>query len=83
MIKLIDKLINDKFKKMLISNTLTSIVVIIIITLISSALSEHSGIAYYTMIISVGILCVIAIIYIVFSWLVNPVIKIFKKIIKK
>lgn len=65
--------------QLLIKNTLTQIIVLGIIMIVSAILSSYSDIAYYSMLVSTGLLTLIAITYILFAWVINPIIKIIKK----
>ena len=65
--------------QLLIKNTLTQIIVLGSIMIVSAILSSYSDIAYYSMLISTGLLTLIAVTYILFAWVINPIIKIIKK----
>ena len=65
--------------ELLIKNTLTQIIVLGSIMVVSAILSSYSDIAYYSMLASTGLLSLIAVTYILFAWVINPIIKIIKK----
>jgi len=65
--------------QLLIKNTLTQIIVLGSIMIVSAILSSYSDIAYYSMLVSTGLLTLIAVTYILFAWVINPIIKIIKK----
>ena len=65
--------------QLLIKNTLTQIIVLGTIMIVSAILSSYSDIAYYAMLVSTGLLTLIAVTYILFAWVINPIIKIIKK----
>lgn len=65
--------------QLLLKNTLSQIIVLGVIMMLSAILSQYSDVAYYIMIISTSLLSLIAVIYILFAWVINPIIKIIKK----
>lgn len=65
--------------ELLIKNTLTQIIVLGSIMVVSAILSSYSDIAYYSMLASTGLLSLIAVTYILFAWVINPIIEIIKK----
>lgn len=65
--------------QLLIKNTLTQIIVLGSIMIVSAILSSYSDIAYYSTLVSTGLLTLIPVTYILFAWVINPIIKIIKK----
>jgi len=61
------------FVQLLIKNTITQIVVLSIITVISSLLTNYFDWAYYVMIAAMGLLALIAVVFIVSAWIINPI----------
>lgn len=76
---LFKKLNPKRIIQLLIKNTLTQIMVLGGIMILSAILSSYSDVAYYCMVFSTFLLSLIAIIYILFAWVINPIIKIIKK----
>lgn len=77
--KLFTKLFDSTPVQLLIKNTLTQISVLGCIMIVSSILSNYFDWAYYSMVGSVLLLSLIALIYIGSAWIVNPI----KKLIKR
>ena len=67
------------FVQLLIKNTITQIVVLSIITVISSLLTNYFDWAYYVMTIAMGLLALIVVVFIVFAWIINPIREYLKK----
>jgi hypothetical protein len=61
------------FVQLLIKNTITQIVVLSIITVISSLLTNYFDWAYYVMIAAMGLLALIAVVFIIYAWIINPI----------
>lgn len=61
------------FTQLLIKNTITQVIVLSVIALISSILTNYFDWAYYVMTVSLGLLTLIALIFIVFAWVINPI----------
>ena len=77
---LFKKLKLKRLVELLIKNTLTKIIVLGSIMVVSAILSSYSDIAYYSMLASTALLSLIAVTYILFAWVINPIIEIIKKI---
>jgi hypothetical protein len=77
---LFKKLKLKRLVELLIKNTLTQIIVLGSIMVVSAILSSYSDIAYYSMLASTALLSLIAVTYILFAWVINPIIEIIKKI---
>lgn len=80
---LLNKLINTKIVQMLIKNTLTQISVLGFIMIVSAILSNYYDWAHYTMVGSMFLLALIAVTYIIFAWIVNPIRELINKIKEK
>lgn len=76
---LFKKLKLKRLVELLIKNTLTQIIVLGSIMVVSAILSSYSDIAYYSMLASTALLSLIAVTYILFAWVINPIIEIIKK----
>jgi putative flippase GtrA len=61
------------FAQLLIKNTITQIIVLGVIVMISSILTNYFDWAYYVMTTSLGLLALIALVFIVFAWVINPI----------
>jgi len=77
---LFKKLKLKRLVELLIKNTLTQIIVLGSIMVVSAILSSYSDIAYYSMLASTALLSLIAVTYIIFTLVINPIIEIIKKI---
>ncbi len=67
------------FVQLLIRNTITQVVVLSIITVISLVLANYFDWAHYVMITSMGLLALIAVVFISFAWIINPIREYLKK----
>lgn len=67
----------------LIKNTLTQIMVLGIIMIVSSIISPYYEPAYYVMLVSIILLTIIALVFILFAWIINPIKRFFNKKNKK
>lgn len=77
--KLFNKLNPKTLVQLLVKNTLTQIMVLGSIMVISAILGNYFDWAYYTMFGSVLLLSLIAVIYIVSAWVINPIKELFNK----
>jgi len=77
--KLFNKLFNSKPIQLLIKNTITQISVLGAIMIVSSILSNYFDLAYYVMIGSASMLSLIAICYICYAWIINPIRELIKR----
>tara|TARA_B100000497_G_C7603982_1_gene362809 strand:+ start:514 stop:768 length:255 start_codon:yes stop_codon:yes gene_type:complete len=77
--ELFTKLFNSKPIQLLIKNTITQISILGCIMIVSSILSNYFDLAYYTMIGSALMLSLIAIGYICFAWIINPIRELIKR----
>tara|TARA_R110001592_G_scaffold349462_1_gene644748 strand:- start:602 stop:853 length:252 start_codon:yes stop_codon:yes gene_type:complete len=69
--------------QLLIKNTLTQIVVLSVITVISALVSNIYDPAYYVMLVSILLLTIIALVFILFAWVINPIKRFLNKKNKK
>lgn len=69
--------------QLLIKNTLTQIMVLGSIMIVSSIASPYYEPAYYVMLISIALLTLIAVLYIISAWIINPIRHYFNKKKKK
>lgn len=65
--------------QLLVKNTLTQIMVLGSVMIVSAILSNYFDWAYYTMFGSVLLLTLIAVIYILSAWVINPIKELFNK----
>ena len=59
--------------QLLVKNTLTQITVLSVITVISALISNVYEPAYYVMLTSIILLTIIALVFILFAWVINPI----------
>ena len=59
--------------QLLVKNTLTQITVLSAITVISALISNVYEPAYYVMLASIILLTIIALVFILFAWVINPI----------
>ena len=59
--------------QLLVKNTLTQITVLSIITVISALVYNFYEPAYYVMLVSIILLTIIAVVFILFAWIINPI----------
>ncbi len=65
--------------QLLVKNTLTQIMILSSIMIVSAILTNYFDWAYYTMVGSILLLSLIAVIYIVSAWVINPIKELFNK----
>jgi len=68
--------------QLLVKNTLTQITVLSVITVISALISNVYEPAYYVMLTSIILLTIIALVFILFAWVINPIKEFLNKKIK-
>jgi hypothetical protein len=81
--KLFTRLFNSTPVQLLIKNTLTQISVLGCIMIVSSILSNYFDWAHYVMVGSISLLSIIALFYIGYAWIVNPIKELIKRIKSK
>jgi hypothetical protein len=77
--KLISRIVNSAVFQLLVKNTLTQIMVFGSIMIVSAILSNYFDWAYYIMVGSILLLSLIAVIFIISAWVINPIKNLMKK----
>ena len=65
--------------QLLVKNTLTQIMILGSIMIVSAILTNYFDWAYYTMVGSILLLSLIAVIFIISAWVINPIKELFNK----
>ena len=65
--------------QLLVKNTLTQIMILGSIMIVSAILTNYFDLAYYTMVGSILLLSLIAVIFIISAWVINPIKELFNK----
>ena len=76
---LFKKLNSKRLVQLLVKNTLTQIMILGSIMVVSSILTNYFDWAYYTMVGSILLLSLIAVIFILSAWVINPIKELFNK----